>query len=155
MPCMMMALNSFRCTMPISKKPAYSAFMARCISGAVAVAVILRRLHEADARIGEHRHQILEPVGFDHVVGIDDADDFGVGRGVRERDAQRAGLKAGEILDPDEFEALAERGAMLLDRPPQGRIGRIVDHQHAFEVRDIRRRATASSVALSMSGCSQ
>ena len=86
-PCMTMALNSFRCTMPMSKKPAYSAFMARCISGAGAVAVILRRLHEADARIGKHRHQILEPVGFDHVIGIDGADDFGVGRGVRERQA--------------------------------------------------------------------
>ena len=53
---------------------------------AVAVAMVLRRLHQADARIGEHRHQILEPVGFDHIVGIDDADDLGVGRGVRQRE---------------------------------------------------------------------
>ena len=27
-PCTMMALYSFRCTMPMSKKPAYSPFMA-------------------------------------------------------------------------------------------------------------------------------
>ncbi len=53
---------------------------------AVAVAMVLRRLHEADARIGEQRHEILEPVRLDHVVGIDDADDLGVRRGVRERE---------------------------------------------------------------------
>ena len=55
--------------------------------GARAVAMILRRLHEADARIGKHRHQVLEPVGFDHVIGIDGGDDLGVGRRVRERQA--------------------------------------------------------------------
>ena len=31
-PCMTMALTSLRCTMPMSKKPAYSAFMAQCMT---------------------------------------------------------------------------------------------------------------------------
>ncbi len=51
-----------------------------------------------------------------------------------ERHAQRAGLVAGELLDIDEFETLAERAAMLFDRPPQRRIGRVVDHHDAFEI---------------------
>ncbi len=101
---------------------------------AVAVAVILRRLHETDAFIGKQRHQVLEPVRLDDVVGIDDADNFGVRRTVRQSKPQRAGLVAIKIVDLDELEALAERPAMLLDRPPQRRIGRIVDHQHAFEI---------------------
>ncbi len=85
---------------------------------AVAVAVVLRRLHQADARIGEQRHQILQPVGLHHVVGIDDADDVRIGGGVGQRQPQRAGLVALEIVDPEEFEALAERLAVLFDRPP-------------------------------------
>ena len=63
------------------------------------------------------------------------ADDFRVRRGVRQRQPQRAGLVADEIVDADEFETVAERAAMLLDRLPQRRIGRVVDHHHAFEVR--------------------
>ncbi len=101
---------------------------------AVAVAMVLRRLHEADARIGEQRHQILEPIRRDHIVGIDGADDLRVRGGVGERKPQRAGLVAGQLIDADELEALAERAAMLLDRPPQGRIGRVVDDHHAFEI---------------------
>ena len=50
---------------------------------AVAVAMVLRRLHEADARIGEGRHEILQPVGVHDIVGVDDADDLGVGGGAR------------------------------------------------------------------------
>ena len=46
---------------------------------ALAVAMVLRRLDHADLRIGEGRHQVLEPVGLHHVVGVDDADDLGVG----------------------------------------------------------------------------
>ena len=38
---------------------------------AFAVAVILRRLHEADVRIGEQRHQILQPVRLHDIVGVD------------------------------------------------------------------------------------
>ena len=49
----------------------------------VAVAMVLRRLHQADAGIGEHRHQILQPVRLDDIVGIDDADDLGIDRGAR------------------------------------------------------------------------
>ena len=61
---------------------------------AVAVAMVLRRLDQADLRIGEDRHEVGEPVRRDDVVGVDHADDFGVGRGVRQREPQRAGLEA-------------------------------------------------------------
>ena len=54
----------------------------------VAVAMVLRRLHEADAGIGEHRHQILQPVRLHDIVGIDDADDLGIDGGALHRDAQ-------------------------------------------------------------------
>ena len=97
-PCTMMALTSFRCTMPMSKKPAYSPFMALVHDAALAVAVILRRLHQADRRIGEQRHQLLEPVGPHDIVGIDDAEDLGVGRGVHHGEPQRAGLEALQIF---------------------------------------------------------
>ncbi len=66
---------------------------------AVAVAMILRRLHEPNARIGEQRHQILEPVGVHDIIGVDHADDLGVRRGMFERDAQRAGLVALVIFE--------------------------------------------------------
>ena len=66
--------------------------------GAVAVAMVLRRLDHADLGVGEGRHEVLEPVGLHHVVGVDDADDLGVGGGVREREAQRAGLVAAHIV---------------------------------------------------------
>ena len=62
--------------------------------GALAVAMILRRLDHADLRIGEGGHQILQPVGPHDVIGVDDADDLGVGGGVLERKPQRAGLEA-------------------------------------------------------------
>ena len=64
---------------------------------AVAVAVILRRLDQADLGIGEQRREILQPVRLHDIVGVDDADDLGVGRGVREREPQRAGLEAREL----------------------------------------------------------
>ena len=102
---------------------------------ALAVAVILRRLHQADLGIGEQRHQVLEPVRLHDIVGVDHADDLGVGGGVREREPQRAGLEAREVVVAHELEALAERAAMLLDRPPQRRIGRVVDDDDAFEIR--------------------
>ena len=44
-------------------------------------------------------------------------------------------LKPCEIVLAHELEALAERAAMLLDRPPKRRVGRVVDDDHAFEVR--------------------
>ena len=39
---------------------------------AVAVAMILRRLHEADARVGEQRHQVLQPIRLHDIVGVDE-----------------------------------------------------------------------------------
>ena len=101
----------------------------------VAVAMVLRRLHQADAGIGEHRHQVLQPVRLHDIVGVDDADDLGIDRGALHGDAQRAGLEALDLLGVDEHEALAERAAVILDRLPEFRIGRVVDDHDAFEIR--------------------
>ncbi len=105
-----------------------------------AVAVILRRLHQGDVRVAELRHQVLEPVGLHHIVGVDDADHFGIGRGVRLRQPQCAGLEAHDIVGAHELETLAERAAVLLDRDPESGIGRVVDHHHAFVIRVIEAR---------------
>ena len=56
---------------------------------------------------------------------------------MRERKPQCAGLIAGEFFDLQEFEAIAKRAAMLFDRTPQRRVGRVVDDHHAFEIRII------------------
>ena len=85
----------------------------------IAVAVILRRLHQADAGIGENRHQILQPIRLHDIVGVDDADDLGIGRGALHRDAQGAGLETLDLLGIDELETLAERAAVILDRLPE------------------------------------
>src|SRR5262249_4119426 len=61
---------------------------------ALAVTMILRRLDQAHFGIAELRYQILEPVGVDRIVGVDDADDLRVRRGVSERESQRTGLVA-------------------------------------------------------------
>ena len=108
--------------------------------GTVAVAVFLRRLHQADARIGENRHQILQPVRMHDIVGVDDADDLGVGCGALHGDAQRARLEALDLLGVDELEALTERAAMILDWLPELRVGRVVDDADTFEVRIVQPR---------------
>ncbi len=100
-----------------------------------AVAVILRRLNQADARIGKRRHQVLQPVGRHHIVGVDHADDLGVGRGAGHRDLQRARLEALHLLGIDEHEPLAEHPAMILDRLGEGRVRGVVDDHHALEIR--------------------
>ena len=62
--------------------------------GAAAVAMILRRLHDADLWIGKCRHQILQPIRMHDIVGVDDADDRGIAGGVLECEPQRTGLVA-------------------------------------------------------------
>ena len=99
--------------------------------------MVLRRLHEPDGRIGERRHEVFEPVGRDDIVGIEHADDLRLWRGMLERKPERSRLEALELVRAHELEARAEQPAMLLDRPPKGGVGRVVDHQHAFEIRPI------------------
>jgi hypothetical protein len=106
----------------------------------VAVAMVLRRLHQPDAGIGEHRHQILQPVRLHDIIGVDDADDLGIDGGAGHGDAQRAGLEALDLLGVDELEAFAERAAVILDRLPEGRVRGVVDDHDAFEIRIIQPR---------------
>ncbi len=118
-----MALTSLRSTMPISKKPAYSAFMAAWI------------LNQSDLGVGEAGDQIPEPLRIDHIVGVDNADDLGIVSGFRHRQPQRRGLEPLEVVHTNELEARAELAAARLDRLPERRIGRIVDDDHALEIR--------------------
>ncbi len=103
----------------------------------LAIAVILRCLDEAYIRIAEQRHKVLEPVLLYDIVGVDDADDIGIGGGVDEGKTQCAGLKSSEVVGAYELEALTQCAAMLLDRQPQRGIGRVVDDNDAFVVRII------------------
>jgi hypothetical protein len=102
--------------------------------------MFLRRLHQADAWVGEHRHQIFQPVRLHDVISVDDADDFGIRGGAVHRDAERTGLEALDLLGIDELETFTECAAMILDRLPELRVGRVVDDHDAFEVRIIQPR---------------
>ena len=75
---------------------------------ALAVAVVLRRLHDADLGIGEGRHEVLEPVELHNVVGVQNADDLRVRRGVVESQPQCARLEALELILADELETITE-----------------------------------------------
>src|SRR5437660_12218011 len=80
---------------------------------AVAVAMVLRRLHEPHRRIGESRDQVPEPPRIDPVTRVDHGDDFRLRRRVGERQPQRAGLESRQLVDAHELEAIAEPRAML------------------------------------------
>ena len=81
----------------------------RVQDAAVAVAMVLRRLHQPDVGIGEGRHEILQPVRMHHVVGIEHADDLGLGRRVVQRKPERPGLEALQAVGANEFEARAKQ----------------------------------------------
>ena len=68
----------------------------------IAVAMILRRLNQADLGVGKTRHQIPEPLWIDHIVRVDDADDLGISSGLRHRQPKRGGLEPLEVLDAEE-----------------------------------------------------
>src|SRR5262245_43572816 len=101
---------------------------------AFTISVILRRLNQPDGRIREQRHEILEPVLMHDIVSIDDTDHLSVGSRVDKGETQRSRLEAGEIVGANEFEAFAERAAMLLNWQPKRRIQRVVDHHNALVV---------------------
>ncbi len=61
-------------------------------------------------------------------------------------------LKPCDLLGVDELEALAERAAVILDRLPERRIGRVVDDAPRIRNSDSRAGHTASSVCFSISG---
>ena len=96
--------------------------------------MILRRLYQADRRVGEGRHEVFQPVGMHDIVRIEHPDDLGLRRGMLERKPERARFEALELVGAHEFEAGAEQPAVILDRAPLGGIGRVVDDHHAFEI---------------------
>ena len=61
------------------------------VAGVLPVAVVLRRLDEADPRLGEQRHAAAQEPRLELVVGVDDADDLGpLGGELAQRVVQRA-----------------------------------------------------------------
>jgi len=91
----MMALASLRWTMPIIEEPGILAVHDVMHQRPVAVAMVLRRLHQADAGIGENRNQILQHIpaarhSRQSMMPMISASAAGAVHG----DAQRAGLEA-------------------------------------------------------------
>ena len=102
--------------------------------GTIAVAMVLRRLHHTDLRIDEGRYQVFEPVGVHDIIRVDDSDDLGICSGMRKRKPQRSGFITADVVLVSEFETLAQHAAMILDRSPKRRIGRVVDDNNALEI---------------------
>ena len=102
---------------------------------AIAVAMILWRLNQSNLGIGKAGDQIPEPLRIDHIVRVDDADDLGIGGGLRHREPERCGLESLEVLDAEELEARTKFAAARLDRLPKCRIRGVVDDDHAFKIR--------------------
>ena len=99
------------------------------------IAIILRSLHDAGAGVGERRRQVAQPLGAHDVVGIDHADDGGIGRRALEREIQGTRLEAVERCHVEELEARPESCAMGLDGAPDGFVARVVVDDDDFEVR--------------------
>ena len=104
----------------------------------VAVAVVLRRLHQGHLRVGEMRRQVAQPARLHQVVAVDRGDHLGLGIGDGEREVQCPRLEAGPFRQVIEAEVrLAEGLDIGLDRLPDGIVlGVVVDDQH-FVVRII------------------
>src|SRR5712671_194945 len=102
---------------------------------ALAVAMILRSLDHADLRIGKNGGEVFQPIGPNHIVGINDADDFGVSGRMGECQPERTGLESWHVVLVDELEAFAEFPAVALDRLPILRIRRVVDDDNALKIR--------------------
>ena len=101
------------------------------------VVIILRRLHQADGRILEMRHHVVQPVGRHDVVAVDDGHHLGIGGGFLHGEIQGARLEARPGAQMEEAEPVAQRLAMDLNRAPDRLVlGVVVDHQH-FEIRII------------------
>ena len=101
------------------------------------VVIILRRLHQADGRVLEMRHHVVQPVGRHDVVAVDDGHHLGIRGGLLHGEIQGARLEAGPGAQMKEAEPVTQRLAMDLDRTPDRLVlGVVVDHQH-FEIRII------------------
>src|SRR5437899_1290417 len=76
---------------------------------AIAISMVLRRLHHSNLGVDEGRHEVFEPVGTYHVIGIDHGNKLGVSSGMRERETQSTGFEAADIVVMQELETPAER----------------------------------------------
>ena len=106
-------------------------------------AVVLRRLDEADPRVGERGRAAAQQPGLDLVVRVDDADDVGLGDGeLAQRVVQRPGLVARPVVQVRELDPVPR--APGLHRAPQRLVvGVVVDEDDL--VARIVRAASASA----------
>ena len=72
---------------------------------------MLGALDECDLRVREEAHQVLQEVGLDDVVGVDDADDLDLLGQPARGFVERPGLEPRPVLEMHELEALAQLGA--------------------------------------------
>ena len=90
------------------------------------VAVVLRGLHESDVRVGEVAHHRAKPVGLDHVVRVDDADQLDLLRQPSGCLVQGAGFEPGPVFQVDELEPRPKLLAPGLERGPVLAVGCVV-----------------------------
>src|SRR5262249_59401747 len=86
------------------------------------VAVVLWRLNERNLRVSEMADCVAQPVGLDHVVGVDNADPLDLAWQPPGRLVQRTRLEPGPPLEVYEVKAGAESLAESLERPPDDRV---------------------------------
>src|SRR5690606_25826563 len=84
----------------------------------VAVAIILRRLHEADIMLVEIGNEGAQPVRLNLIVAVDDSDDFRVLRRSFKAEIERACLEARPVLQMEETELRSKLRAIIPYRLP-------------------------------------
>ena len=96
----------------------------------MAVAVLLRRLNDANAGIGENRGQLGQPIGRHRIIRIEHRNHLGLGGGVAQGSIESASLEAAHRLVPMKLEAWAKLGAQSLHRQDQRFVFGVVDQHH-------------------------
>ena len=106
----------------------------------ILVAIILRRLHERDFGFREIRNGRAQPIGADDIIAVDNADDFGIRRGLRQREIQSARLKSGPVRQMEKTETRTKPGAMFFKGFPYRFVLRVVVDDDNLEIRVIQLR---------------
>ena len=96
------------------------------IAAVLPIAIVLWRLHERHALVGEVADHLFEEGGLDQVIGIDDAEDADVLRQPPGGLIQRARLVTRPGLEVDELKPFAQLFAQCLERAPDLRVPGVV-----------------------------
>ncbi len=96
----------------------------------VGIAIILGRLGDGHLRVLEGGHQIPQPQGMHHIIGVDNRHHLGGRVGLAQGIVEGTGLEARQGIDMEEAEAFPQLGAIGLHRLPDRRVlGVVIDHQ--------------------------